>query len=137
MDAEVGRARGPGCADARGREHRNDRLGHVRQEAGDDVARPDPVLREPGRDARHLGAQLAPGELAPVAALVAKDDRGLRVRAGRSRFSAKLSRAPGNQRAPGMRSLSSSAGPAPRVPLTPQKSHNASQNAPGSATDQR
>ena len=39
----------------------------------------------------------------------------------RRRFSAKLSRARGNQRAPGIRSPCSRAGPSPRSPTTPEK----------------
>jgi hypothetical protein len=53
----------------------------------------------------------------------------------RSRFSAKLSRVPGNQRAPGMHRPSSRTA-LPRSAAISAKSKSAAQNAAGSATDQ-
>ena len=54
-----------------------------------------------------------------------------------SRFSAKLRRAAGNQRAPGIRSPFSSTGPSPQSATTPAKRASSLQNAAGSSTDQR
>jgi len=54
----------------------------------------------------------------------------------RSRFSAKLRRAPLNQLAPGILSPSLSAGPSPRSAMTPVNSSSASQKSDGCATDQ-
>ena len=74
-DAEVGRARRPDRADGRRREHRDDRLGDVRQEAGHAVAGHDARGAQRRGHGRHLVVQLAPGQAARPAAFVAGDDR--------------------------------------------------------------
>ena len=53
LDAEIGRAGGPGRPEADGSQHGDDRLGHVRHEADHPVPRPYPRLFQgPGRPGR-------------------------------------------------------------------------------------
>ena len=67
LDAEIGRARRPDGAEARRAQHGDDRLGHVRQVAGDAIARSDALLaqrRGHARDGRNqLCMRNAPRDL--------------------------------------------------------------------------
>ena len=106
LHAEIRRARRPHGAQARRPEHRADRLGHV----GD--VRRDPVAR---RDAQRLQRRSRPATPSRRAPRARRGGRACPRRetpahrrassAARrvSRFSAKLRRASGNQRAPGIR----------------------------------
>ena len=76
VHAEVRRARGPDGAEARRRQHRNDRLRAVRQESGDPVTRHHAGGRETGRHAGDGSAQLVHRELAPLALFAAEDHCG-------------------------------------------------------------
>ena len=81
LDPEVGRAGRPDGAQARGRQHGDDGLRHVRQVAGHPVADPYALGPQGCRDPRHLGVELGPGELAPAPVLAAEDDGGRAVAA--------------------------------------------------------
>ena len=59
---EVGRAGGPHRPEAGRGEHRDDRLGEVREVARDPVAGADPGRPEPLRGARDVVVELAPGD---------------------------------------------------------------------------
>ena len=83
LHPEVGRARGPDGSEAGRGEHRDDRLGEVRQVARNPVAGADPGRPEPLRGARDMVVELAPGDapvVDPVGArggdLAPKDDGG-------------------------------------------------------------
>ena len=101
--AELGRAAGPDRAQARGRGERDDRLGDVRQVGDDAVARPDAEPLESRARTRDLLAELAERELARRRASASgrRSRPCRRPRRRRRRCSAKLSRAPGNQRGAG------------------------------------
>ena len=104
--AELGRAARPDRSEARRRRERDQRLGDVRQVGDHAVARADAEPHEAGPCARHLLAELRERELGRLARLRVRDDRDLvrRPRRRPSRCSAKFSRAPGNQVAPGIAS---------------------------------
>ena len=81
LHPEVRRGGGPDRADARRRQHRHDRLGHVGQVAGDAVA-----LRHPGRPERlrehgYRVMQLAKAQRASDPVLAAEEDGGCIVAA--------------------------------------------------------
>ena len=75
-DAEIGRAGGPDRADAGGGEHGDDRLRHVRDEAGDAVARLDGHGLESLREAGDLIVELIRAE-PPLYLVLAPEDDGL------------------------------------------------------------
>ena len=136
LDAEIRRARRPDRAEARGGEHRDDRLRHVRQVAGDPVAGADAL----GRAARPRSAR--PRRAArPRTARAGCRPRRRRRCAGvpsrrRSRFSAKFSRAPGEPARAGHRGRVLAAPPRhARLATTPHPSQTSRQNAAGSSTD--
>ena len=106
-----------------------------------------PATRSPGRTprsrshaahARHRARELVPAPRRPRARSSARKISAGSPPLRRSRFSAKLSRASGNQRVPGIaRALrASSAGPGPS-PRSSANDHTSSQNAAGSSIDQR
>ena len=72
---ELGRARCPDRAEARGGEERDERLGDVRQVRDDPVAPTDAEPLEAGTRARHLVAQVAEGQLEGLPRLRAREDR--------------------------------------------------------------
>ena len=83
LHPEVGRARGPHRPEAGRGEHRDDRLGEVREVAGDPVAGANPGRPEPLRGARDVVVELAPGDPpvvdavdAPGGHLAPEDDGG-------------------------------------------------------------
>jgi hypothetical protein len=75
LHAEIGRARAPHRAQARGRQHRDDRLGHVRQLGGDAVAAPDAGRLERMMQPADRGVEVAPAHLAADLVLAAEDQR--------------------------------------------------------------
>src|SRR5699024_5746907 len=75
-DAEVRRAGRPERAETRRREHRNDCFRQVGEIARDPVAGLHARRAQTVGYACSLAPQLAPGQRAPFAALVAEDDRG-------------------------------------------------------------
>jgi hypothetical protein len=77
LHAEIRRAGRPHGADARRREHGDDRLGHVRQIAGDAVARLDAHRRQRLGEPRDFGVQLGPGDR-PLDLVLAPEDQGRR-----------------------------------------------------------
>ncbi len=77
--SEVRRARRPDGADARGREHRDDGFGSIRDESRDAVAAADAERAQACRDTGDLPREIAPAELAALAALVRGHDRGARA----------------------------------------------------------
>jgi hypothetical protein len=79
LDAEVGRARGPGGAEAGGSEHGDDGLGDVRQETGHAVALLHAGGTECGRATGDGVAQLVPGDVAGAAILGDLDEGVLRA----------------------------------------------------------
>ena len=72
VHAEIRRARGPHRPEAGGGEHRDRSFRHVGHEAGHAVAGHHARRRQARGDARHFAAQLAVGERAARAALVAE-----------------------------------------------------------------
>ena len=76
LHAEIGRGGRPDRADARGGEHRDDRLRHVGQVAGDGVALRHPRRSQRLREHGHVVVELAEGQRASDAVLAAKQDRG-------------------------------------------------------------
>ena len=142
LHPEVGRARGPHRPEAGRGEHRDDRLGEVREVARDPVAGADPGRPEPLRGARDVVVELAPGDPPVVDAVSAgggdlapEDDGGAVVAAAKEVLGEVEARAPGTSAPP-------ASGPRPRGPVRPspprrpRRSPRRSQNAAGSATDQ-
>ena len=74
--AEVGRARGPDRAERGRREHRDDGLGAVRQDARDPIARAHADAAQPRGERADLRAQLRERQLAARAVLAGEDQRG-------------------------------------------------------------
>jgi hypothetical protein len=72
--AKVRRARRPDRAQAGGREHGDDGLGNVWQEAGHAIAGFYARMFQPVRDAGNFTSQLMSRELPSFTAFVAKDD---------------------------------------------------------------
>ena len=72
---ELGRARCPDRAEARGGEEGDERLGDVRQVRDDPVAAADAEPLEAGTRPRHLVAQVAEGQLEGLTRLRAREDR--------------------------------------------------------------
>ncbi len=79
VDPEVGRARRPDGADARGGQHHDHRFGHVGHEARHAVAGRDAVGAERGRGTRHRVVQLVVREGGAPAVLPPTHERGMRV----------------------------------------------------------
>src|SRR5262249_42248094 len=75
VHAEVRRARRPDCPDARGGNHRDDGLRHVRHEAGDAIADAHAKRAERGRNARDLVEQLSICQSTLAASLRPEDER--------------------------------------------------------------
>ena len=78
-DAEVGRARRPDRAEAGGCQHRDHRLGPVRQKTDDTIALDHASGSETGGTARHAVVQLGVAQRLAVAAFVAEHQRSLVV----------------------------------------------------------
>jgi hypothetical protein len=74
--AEVGRARGPDGAERGRRQHRDDGLGAVGQDARDPIARAHADPSQPRGERADLRAQLRERQLAARAVLAGKDQRG-------------------------------------------------------------
>ena len=77
--AEVRRAGRPDGAEARGSEHRDHRLGDVRQEPRHPISRPNARRPERGRDTGGLVVECAVAQLAPCPGLVPCHERRVRV----------------------------------------------------------
>ena len=112
-------------------------LGDVRQVARDPVADADAIGGERRGERAHLGLQRGPATARAGCRPRRRRSAPALASSRRSRFSAKFSRAPSNQRAPGIFSPSASTRSALRLALTPPSSHTSCQNAAGCSTDQR
>ena len=73
--AEVGRAGRPDGAEARGREHRDHRLGDVRHEPRHAISRPEACRAQRRRDPSRRGVERAVTQLAPRAGLIPCHER--------------------------------------------------------------
>ena len=140
LHAEIRRARRPDGAEARRAEHR-DRSpracsGTYAAIAVAGARCPAPSARRRSRDvvATSSACETRRTSLSSPRNTSASPVSSAARRA--SRFSAKLSRASGNQRAPGICAGSTSVR-SPRSPMTPAKSQSARQNASRSSVDQR
>src|SRR5262249_20810906 len=72
---EVGRAGRPDRPEAGRGQHRDDRLGHVRHEAGNAIADADAKITQRGGHARDVVIQLAVRQASPRTALRPEDER--------------------------------------------------------------
>ena len=77
--AEIGRAGRPDGAERRRAQHRDDRLGQVRNEGGDAVARCQAGGLQRRRHPRHQRAELCVADARAIAVLAAKDERLRRI----------------------------------------------------------